>query len=146
MDSRGIITIDLIFASLILLVIVGGILSVVSERMDAVSSTDELGNARMIGENTAEALNKAYNGGDGHAITLSLPANISDKNYDIKVNSSGIFVLVDGMIGKSLINPKKISCSDKLIESTVLMQGNHDYIIKNVKSNDGNNWIVISEV
>jgi hypothetical protein len=146
MDSRGIITIDLIFASLILLVIVGGILSVVSERMDAVSSTDELGNARMIGENTAEAINKAYNGGDGHAITLSLPANISDKNYDIKVNSSGIFVLVDGMIGKSLINPKKISCSDKLIESTVLMHGNHNYLIKNVKSDDGNNWIVISEV
>lgn len=146
MDSRGIITIDLIFASLIILIIISGILSVVSLRMDTVSSTDELGNGRMIAENVAEAINKVYNGGNGHSVTINLPASISNKNYDIKVNSSGIFLLIGGMVGKSSINPKKISYSDKLIENTVLMHCNHNYIIKNVKDSDGNSWIVISEI
>jgi hypothetical protein len=96
MDSRGILTVDLIFASIILLMIVSGILSVVSERIDSASSTDEFGNSRMITENVAEAINKVYSGGNGHATTLSLPAKISDKNYNIKVNSSGIYILIDG--------------------------------------------------
>ena len=145
MDSRGIMTIDLIFASLLILIIIGGILSVVSERMDAVSSTDKLGNARMITENVAESINKVYSGGNGHTVTISLPANISNRNYYLMVNSSGIFVLIDGMVGKSFINPKKISYSDKLIESTVSMYGNRSYIIKNTEDFDGNSWIIISE-
>jgi hypothetical protein len=146
MDSKGIITVELIFASFLILIIAVSILSVVSSRMDATSSTDELGNARMTAENVAESINKVYSNGNGHTVTVSLPANISNKNYGIKVNSSGIFVLIDGDIGKSFINPKKISSSDKLIESTVLMHCNCNYLIKNVKGPDGNNWIVISPI
>lgn len=138
MDRRGIITTDLIFASIIILVIVSSIISLASERIDAASSTDELGNARMTAESVAEAINKAYSGGNGHRVTLSLPANISDRSYVIRVNSSGVFVLIDGKTGKSFINPKKIS--------TVSMHGNRSYIIENVKGPDRNSWIVISEI
>jgi hypothetical protein len=146
MDSRGIITVELIFASIILLVIIGGILSVASERMDSVSSTEELGKARMATESVAEAINKVYSGGNGHAVTLNLPATINKKEYNLKVNSSGVFILIDGNIGKSTINPKKISCTDELIQSNVIMHGDGKYLIKNVKGSDGNNWIVIQDI
>lgn len=147
MDRRGIITTDLIFASIIILVIVSSIISLASERIDAASSTDELGNARMTAESVAEAINKAYSGGNGHRVTLSLPANISDRSYVIRVNSSGVFVLIDGKTGKSFINPKKISRRrDRLRQSTVSMRGNRSYIIENVKGPDRNSWIVISEI
>jgi len=146
MDRRGIITTELIFASIIILVIVSSIISVASERIDAASSTDMHGNARMTAEYVAGAINKVYNGGDSHAVTLSLPSNISDKSYNIRVNSSGVFVLIDGKMGKSFINPKRISSSDKLIENAVSMRGNQSYIIKNVKGPDGNSWIVISTI
>jgi hypothetical protein len=139
MDRRGIISTDLIFASIIILVIVSSIISVASERIDAASTTDELGNARMTAEYVAGAINKVYNGGYGHAVTLSLPANISGEGYDIRVNSSGVFVLIDGKTGKSSISHNKIN-------GTFSMYGNRDYIIRNVKGPDGNSWIVISTI
>ncbi|HML05228.1 MAG TPA: hypothetical protein VK426_05600 [Methanobacterium sp.] len=139
-------TVDLLFASVIILFIVIGILSVASERIDSVSSTDEFGNSRMVVESVAETINKVYDGGNGHETILSLPANVSNKNYNIKVNSTGVYILIDGNIGKSFINSRRISSSDKLTDSTILMYCNHSYILKNVKDSDGNTWIVISEI
>lgn len=146
MDSKGIITVELIFSSMILIVLIGCILSIVSERMDTVSSTDELGKARMTAENVAEAINKAYSGGNGQIITLNLPATINKKEYKLKVNSSGVFILIDGNIGKSQVNPNKFSYNDELTQSTVIMQGGHNYLIKNMKGSDGYSWIIIQEV
>ena len=146
MDRRGIISVELIFASIIILIIIAGIISVISERMDAVASTDELGKARMTAESVAEAINKVYSGGNGQSITFYMPANISDESYYIKVNSSGVFIIIDGTIGKSYINPRKISYSDRLIEGNVYMNRNRCYLIKNVNDSAGNSWIVISEV
>lgn len=146
MDSKGIITVELIFSSMVLMILIGCILSIVSERMDTVSSTDELGKARMTAENVAEAINKAYSGGNGQIITLNLPATINKKEYKLKVNSSGVFILIDGNIGKSQVNPNKFSYNDELIQSTVIMHGGHNYLIKNMKGSDGYNWIIIQEV
>ncbi|MGB9937159.1 MAG: hypothetical protein ACPK7O_05515 [Methanobacterium sp.] len=146
MDKRGIITVDLIFASLVLLIIIGSLLTVVSQRMDGFSNTEKLGKARMTAESTAESINKVYAGDNGHQITLNLPDKIANSNYNIKINSSGVFVFIDGMMGKSFINPQKISSDCKLNEESVIMHGNHNYIIKNMKGSDGNNWIVIEEI
>ena len=145
MDTKGVITVEFILTSMAFLILTSGILTLVSERMDTVSSTKELGNARMISKNLAESINKVYNGGNGHKIVLDLPS-ISDSDYWIKVNFSGTFVLIDGMIGKTSINPKKISNSDDLKESTVSMHADHNYVIKNVEDSNGNNWIVINEI
>lgn len=145
MDKRGIISVEFILSSLIILLVIAGMVSLISGRMDAVSSTSELGRARMTAENVAEAINKVYSGGNGHSVTLTLPP-ISNKTYYINVNSTGVFILMDGMIGKSYINPKRITYSDKLIEANVWMRGNRDYLIKNKKDQYGNTWIVIREI
>lgn len=134
MDRRGIITADLIFASIIILIIASSIISLASERIDAASTTARLGNSRMIAENVAGAINKVYSGGNGHSVTLSLPANTEE----IRVNSSGVFVRTGGWFGKSYINPRRISA--------VPMYGNRVYHIRNDKRADGNSWIVISEI
>jgi len=140
MDRRGIITAEFIITTIIIFVIVSSVISVVSERIDVASSTAMYGNARMTAEYVAGAINKVYSGGHGHAVTLSLPANISDKSYVIRVNSSGVFVLIDGKTGKSFINPKRIS------PRTFNMRGNQSYIIRNVKGADRNTRIVISRI
>lgn len=145
MDSRGIITSDLIFASILILVVIGSIASIITERTDAVSKTEETGKARMVAENVAEVINKVYSGGNGHSANICLPANITDKNYEIKVNSSGVFVLIDGMIGKAYIAPKKFSNNELFKETNICMHNNENYLIKNVADANGNNWIVITE-
>lgn len=144
MDNRGIMTVDLIFATLLIIVIAGSIITVVSDRIDTVSQTEELAKARMTADNVAESINKVYSGGTGHSVTISLPDSITDQTYYINVNSSGIYVTIGGMIGKADITPKKISSSYSLDESQITMHGGSTYTIKNVNGSDGCNWIVIT--
>ena len=144
-DSKGIITVEFIMASFIILIIISSVISVIIERMEAASSIDEFGNARMMSEKVAEIINNVYSNGNGHSISLNLPSNINKQKYEIKVNSSGVYIFIGGTMGKSYINPKRITKSNKLKETNVWMHGNQSYIIKNIKSPDGNNWIVINE-
>ena len=144
MDNHGIMTVDLIFATLLITIVAGSIITVVSDRMDAVSQTEELAKARMTADNVAEAINKVYSGGTGHWVNISLPTNITDESYYINVNSSGVYVTIGGMIGKSYITPKKFSDSYSLDESQITMYNGVTYTIKNVNGSDGYNWIVIT--
>ena len=143
MDNRGVITIDLIFATLLIFIIAGSIITVISDRMDTASQTGELSKARMAADSVAEAINKAYSDGTGHSVTISLPDNITDKSYFINVNSSGVYVTIDGMVGKSYVTPKKFSDSYTLDESQIKMYNGTTHTIKNVNGSDGYNWIVI---
>lgn len=43
MDSRGIISVDLTFASLVFLIMLAGVLSLASERTNTVSTMEKLG-------------------------------------------------------------------------------------------------------
>jgi len=144
MDSRGIVTVDLIFATLLIIIVAGSIITIASGRMDTASQTEELGKARITSENIAEAVNKVYSGGTGHSATINLPDTINDKNYYITVNSSGVYVKVDGMIGKAYIAPKKISGSNSLQETQITMHNGANYTIKNVNGSDGYSWIMIT--
>ncbi|MEN4007266.1 MAG: hypothetical protein PQ964_07935 [Methanobacteriaceae archaeon] len=144
MDRRGIITTDLIFASFLILVIISSTISVVSERIDIASNFEMYGRARMITEYVAGAINKVYTGGNGHAVTLSLPANISGESYVIRVNSSGVYIsfAIGGVRrrhGKSFISHNKIW-------GTTRMYGNRSYIIRNVRGHDGSRWVSISTI
>ena len=144
MDNQGIMTVDLIFATLLIIIVAGSIITVVSDRMDTASQTEELTKARMTADNVAEAINKVYSGGTGHSMTVNLPDNITDKNYYINVNSSGVYVTIGGMIGKAYITPKKFSDSYFLREAPITMYNGENYTIKNVNGSDGHNWIVIT--
>lgn len=145
MDSRGVMTVDLIFATFLIIVVAGSIITIASDRIDTVSETGKVGNARMTAENIAGAINKVYSGGNGHSMTISLPADITGKKYYINVNSSGVYVNVDGMIGKAHITPKRISGSNLLHETQIIMHNGANYTIKNVNGSDGCSWILITE-
>ncbi len=144
MDNRGVMTVDLIFAILLIIIVAGSIITVVSDRIDTASQTEELSKARITADNIAEAINKVYSGGTGHSANISLQDNITGKKYSINVNASGVYVTVGGMTGKSYIIPKKISNSYLLDESQITMYCGSTYIIKNVNGSDGYNWIVIT--
>jgi uncharacterized membrane protein YraQ (UPF0718 family) len=145
MDDRGILSADFIFATLLIVIVIGSLVTIIADRMNTASQTEELGKSRMTAESVAEAINKVYSGGTGHSATINLPSNIADKNYDIKVNSTGVYILIDGMIGKAYIVPKGISNSYSLSNSNVIMQNGHNYYIKNVNDSSRHNWVVITE-
>ncbi|MEL7669327.1 hypothetical protein [Methanobacterium sp.] len=144
MNDRGVMTVDLIFATLLIIIVAGSIVTVVSNRMDTTSQTEELSKARMTADNVAEAINKVYSSGTGHSANISLPDDIKGEKYYINVNSSGVYVTVGGMTGKSYIIPKKVSNSYLVDESQIIMYCGSTYTIKNVNGSEGYSWIVIT--
>lgn len=145
MDSYGAVTVDLIFATLIILIVAVGVIAIASERTDAAEEA-EFGTARMLAENVAEAINKVYAGGSGHMTNITLPCSIGNRtNYNITVNSSGVYIRIDGKIGKAYIAPKGIS-KNPIIPTNInvtMLPGN-TYTIRNVYY-DHSNWIVITQ-
>jgi uncharacterized protein (UPF0333 family) len=72
LDNKGFATAELLFVTLIILVIMTGMLSLISGEMDK-TQTGNLGQVRAEGEIIAEAINTAYINGNGYTINLDLP-------------------------------------------------------------------------
>ncbi|SCG85646.1 hypothetical protein [Methanobacterium congolense] len=81
LDNKGFATAELLFVTLIILVIMAGMLSLISGEMDK-TQTGNLGQVRAEGEIIAEAINTAYLNGNGYTINLDLPKY--DKNDSIQ--------------------------------------------------------------
>ena len=145
MDSHGAVSVDFIFATLIILIISVGIIALATERMDATKEA-ELGSARILAEYVAEAINKAYSGGNGHMVNITLPSNINNRtNYSITVNSSGVYIRIDGRTGKAYIASKRITTNPTSpTDANITMYPNNTYYIRNVRYNY-TNWIVITQ-
>lgn len=138
MDSRGQLSADLIFATLLIIIIMGSLVTIIADRMETVTTTEELGNARMIAENVAEAVNKVYAGGNGHSLTITLPADINGQDYTVDVNANGVFVTINGKTGKAYTAAKRITLASPMVNG-------QNYTITNVKNkNTEEYWIVIT--
>ena len=130
MDSKGQMSAYFIFATLLVIIIMGSLVTIISDRMETVTTTEELGNARMIAENVAEAVNKVYAGGNGHSLTITLPADINDQDYTVNVNSNGVFIEINGNTGKAYIAAKRITVDTPDGQ----MHNGQNYKITNVKN------------
>ena len=71
LDNKGMATAELLFVTLIALVVIGAMLSLVSNELSQ-EQTASLGEARITGENIAQALNTVYNGGNGSTVDIRL--------------------------------------------------------------------------
>jgi hypothetical protein len=147
MDTRGTLAIDLMFATFMILIMVGTMSFLALDRFNMVDESQDLVEARSLADNIAGALNQAYAGGDGHLIEINMPAQINhDNNYIVYVNSSGVLVRSEGRRGFAYSIPEKISASiTSLKSSTVTMFPSKKYIFINKKDGNGENWIVIEE-
>jgi hypothetical protein len=89
MDSKGIATVDLLFATLLAVIIIGSMVSLVNTEINQ-STSGDFGNARLVGEKVAQAINTVYTNGNGYSLNLTLPSNI---NYSIFVNNTGFLTV-----------------------------------------------------
>lgn len=145
MDKGGSLSVDLLFASFIILIILVNTSNLISDRFDRVDESKELAEARSLAENLAGTVNQVYAGGNGHKIRITLPNNLNKNNhYHVKVNSSGVLVDLDGRKGLAFIIPEKISKNGKILESsTITLSPGNTYQVINKRDESGNNWIVI---
>jgi uncharacterized protein (UPF0333 family) len=86
MDNGGQLSADFLFATLILIIVVGALTNIVSSGIDTANNA-QLSEAKAIGENVAEAINSAYTNGEGHYIIVNLNG---DLNYILMINNGSI--------------------------------------------------------
>ncbi len=124
LDNRGMATAELIFATFIALVIIGAMLSMISDEVNQ-SQVGNLGEARISGENIAEALNTVYTNGNGYSVVIRLDTNphfyaVIDSNGD----ASNLTIFSGGQNVTIPIIPKRFNSTYNLTSGT-------NYLIKN---------------
>jgi len=87
MDDKGVLSADLLFATLIAVLIIVGMVGLVESELSK-TQIGEFGKARMAGERVAEAINTVYVNGPGYGVNLTLPSGA----YTINVNNRMITV------------------------------------------------------
>lgn len=85
-DEKGIASAELIFVTVVFLIIAGGLINLTSSGMDK-AETGNLGQARMAGEIIAGTINTVYINGNGYSANVTLPDLKSD--YVVYIYSNG---------------------------------------------------------
>lgn len=121
LDDKGIASAELIFATLIFLIVITSLLNLTSTEMTK-NQTAELGEVRIAGERIASAINTVFINGPGYAANVTLP---SDLTFTADVSTNGSLTM----------NYKGNSTVIKLIPknvTSVTMNPGQKYLIKNV--------------
>ncbi len=134
-DDRGQFSAEFILISLIVLIILGGLISLVGSTMDKTQTADN-GGARIMGEKIAETINTAYVSGNGYSIDLDLrtmnqelssSGNPFSFSATITNTGTGYAVLVSNAGSSS-----SVSLIPKRFNGTATMNNNNLYHVKNV--------------
>lgn len=126
LDDKGIASAELIFVTLIFLIIAGSIINLTGSAVDK-TQTGTLGEVRMIGERIAETINTVHLNGNGYSINMTLPNTTNNKtNYTVIVNSINNTAYVKMVYGSNI--------TIKLIPTnvqSVVMDSGHKYKVFN---------------
>lgn len=134
-DDKGQFSAEFILISLIVLIIIGGLVSLVGSTMDKTQTADN-GGARIMAEKIAETINTAYVSGSGYSMNLDLrtmnqelSSTGSPFNFTATITNtpSGYVVAVTNAGVTSNVNviPKKFN-------GTNTMTNNNMYNVQNV--------------
>ena len=126
MDKKGQMSADLIFVTLIAIVIMAGFVSFISNESQQ-NQTGNLGQARMQGEKIAEAVNTVYINGPGYTINLTIPSTPSF-SASVDKDTHSLNVLCEG--GQNI----NINLIPTNIDDTTNLTQGHKY---NVTNNNG---------
>lgn len=139
---------DLLFATLMMIIVMGYTATIASDRFDMVSESQRLAEARSLAENVAGAINQVYAGGEGHTIKIKMPPSLNnDSSYQLQVNSSGVWVMPRYRTGLAYTVPKNIYFyydSRKILN--FYLYPNREYMITNVKDGGGENCVEVTIV
>ena len=134
-DNKGQASAEFIFITLIVIVIIGGLVSVIGSNQDKTQIGD-LGGANALGQKIAETINTVYINGNGYTIILNLTTlnqvmSSTGNPYNIKAvisNATGTGAIAV-TTGGSTVN---INLIPSKINGTLTLNNNNVYQVKNV--------------
>ncbi len=105
LDENGQASVEFLFITLVVLIIIGGFVSLVSNEKGQ-TSTGNIAQARITGEMVAETINTVYTNGAGYSVNLTVPNNMT-----IVINNPPGYVTVNSVFwnGLQYINLQNVS-------------------------------------
>lgn len=142
MDIKGWISFDFVVASLMILMIMEGMISITGERLNTSQSVNTMVLARTVSENLGEYLDTVYSGGEGCYIIYTTPRTITKNSYMISLNPNDFKIVINGKIGSSYHVPVKLMTNTGFYTNRIMFVPGESYIISNNKV-DGYTFVVI---
>ena len=136
MDSKGIINIELLFCTLILILLLIVNLPMIEKGLNSDIEIHENSEGRFLAKHIADSINEVNSNEYGFRKKIKLPESIEGNFYKIIVTERETIVEFNNKKGKSVINPiKLIDTSNKSIERIELYNG-RTYLIEKTLVND----------
>ena len=136
MDSKGIINIELLFCTLILILLLIVNLPMIEKGLNSDIEIHENSEGRFLANHIADSINEVNSNEYGFRKKIKLPESIEGNFYKIIVTERETIVEFNNKKGKSVINPiKLIDTSNKSIERIELYNG-RTYLIEKTLIND----------
>jgi hypothetical protein len=119
-DQGGQLTVDLLFATLIIIIAITSIVSITTTGI-ATANGSEISKAKVLSDDVARSVNTVISNGYGQYLVLELPgvSNTTTTdfkyNYAVKVDNSGVTVVYMGKNIESSIIPNNNLKSDQIM-------------------------------
>lgn len=136
MDSKGIINIELLFCTLIVILLLIVNLPMIENGLNSNIEIHENSKGRILANHIADSINEVNSNEYGFGKKIKLPESIDGNFYRILVNERETIVEFNDKKGKSTINPIiLVDSSNKTLENIELYNG-RTYLIEKTLVND----------
>ena len=136
MDSKGIINIELLFCTLIIILLLIANLPMMEKSLSSNIEIYENSEGRFLANHIASSINEVNSNEYGFRKKIKLPESIDGNFYTIIVNEKEAIVEFNNKKGKSSINPiRLVDASNKSIDNIELYNG-RTYLIEKTLIND----------
>lgn len=142
MDSKGIINLELLFSTLIIILLLIINFPMIEENLNSNIEIEENNECRLLLNHIANSINEVNSRGYGFNKKIRLPESINENHYSIMVNNNEITVEFNNKKGKSQINPiNLVDANNKTMDSVQLFKG-RTYLIEKRLINDNKTHII----
>ena len=136
MDSKGIVNIELLFCTLIVILLLIVNLPMIENGLNSNIEIHENSKGRILANHIADSINEANSNEYGFRKKIKLPESIDGNFYKVIVNERETIVEFNNKKGKSVLHPiKLVDSSNKTIENIELYNG-RTYLIEKTLIND----------
>ena len=142
MDSKGIINLELLFSTLIIILLIIINFPMIEENLNSNIEIEENNECRLLLNHIANSINEVNSRGYGFNKKIRLPESINENHYSIIVKNNEIIIEFNNKKGRSQINPiNLVDANNKTMDSVQLFKG-RNYLIEKRLINDNKTHII----
>ena len=142
MDSKGIINIELLFCTLIMILLLIANMSMIEQNINSNMEIEENSHSRLLLNHISNSINEVNSKEYGFNKIIKLPESINGNYYSILVNNNEVIIEFNNKKGKSNISPIKLVDKNNQSLSGIQLFNGRTYLIKKTLVNNNKTHII----